>query len=62
MGDLGLHDQVDAHYGQIFGVSGRPGLLSGSRGGHDGGGLDATARDAYRQGVASNLGPEHARA
>ena len=56
VGDLGLHDQVDAHYGQIFGVSVALGLLSGFSQGRTTTGLDATARDAYRQGVASNLG------
>ena len=56
VGDLGLHDQVDAHYGRIFGVSVALGLLSGFSQGRTTAGLDATAPDAYRQGVASNLG------
>ena len=56
VGDLGLHDQVDAHYGQIFGVSVALGLLSGFSQGRTTAGLDATAPDAYRQGVASSLG------
>ena len=56
VGDLGLHDQVDAHYGQIFGVSVALGLLSGFSQGRTTAGFDATATDSYRQGVASSLG------
>ena len=56
VGDLGLHDQVDAHYGQIFGVSVALGLLSGFSQGRTTAGFDATATDTYRQGVASSLG------
>jgi type IV secretion system protein TrbI len=55
VGDLGLHDQVDRHYGQIFGVSIALGLIAGFAQGQTAIGLDATAVDSYRQGVASNV-------
>jgi type IV secretion system protein VirB10 len=55
-GDLGLTDQVDRHYGQIFGASIALGLLAGFTQGQSPAGLEATADDRYRQGVASSLG------
>ena len=55
VGDLGLHDQVDRHYGEIFGVSIALGLIAGFSQGQTLTGLDATAVDGYRQGVAANL-------
>ena len=55
VGDLGLHDQVDRHYGEIFGVSIALGLIAGFTQGQTPTGLDATAVDGYRQGVAANV-------
>ena len=49
-------DQVDRHYGQIFGASIALGLLAGFTQGQSPAGLEATADDRYRQGVASSLG------
>lgn len=55
VGDLGLHDQVDRHYAEIFGVSIALGLVAGFTQGQTPTGFDATAVDGYRQGVASNV-------
>jgi type IV secretion system protein VirB10 len=57
-GDVGLSDQVNHHYLQIFGTSLALGALAGlaqanTRYGY---GVDTSATDAYRQGVASSLG------
>ena len=51
VGDLGLRDQVDRHYAQIFGVSLALGAIAGFAQGQSGVGFDATALDTYRQGV-----------
>ena len=56
IGDVGLTDQVDGHYGQIFGASIALGLLAGFTQGHTTAGLATTAEDQYRQGVAASLG------
>ena len=55
VGDLGLRDEVDRHYGQVFGVSIALGLIAGFAQGQTPVGLGATAADSYRQGVASNV-------
>lgn len=55
VGDLGLRDQVDRHYAQIFGVSLALGAIAGFAQGQSSVGLDATAVDAYRQGVAASV-------
>ena len=44
VGDLGLRDQVDRHYAQIFGVSLALGAIAGFAQGQSSVGLDATAR------------------
>lgn len=54
-GDLGLQDQVDRHYGQIFGTSLAIGALAGFAQAQTSVGLDATGFDAYRQGAAANV-------
>jgi type IV secretion system protein VirB10 len=54
-GDLGLVDQVDRHYGQIFGASLALGAIAGFAQAGTGYGFDATSLDAYRQGIASNV-------
>lgn len=61
VGDVGLHDAVDRHYGQIFGVSIALGLIGGMAQGYPGGGLNATGADAYRQGVAASVAQSSAR-
>jgi len=55
VGDLGLQDQVDRHYGQIFGTSIAIGALAGFAQAQTAGGLDATGFDLYRQGAAANV-------
>ena len=54
-GDLGLRDQVDRHYGQIFGVSLALGVITGFSQASTTVGPDATGADVYRQGVASSV-------
>jgi type IV secretory pathway VirB10-like protein len=61
VGDLGLQDQVDRHYAQIFGVSLAIGAIAGFAQAQSAAGLDATALDAYRQGVAANVSQSSAR-
>jgi hypothetical protein len=61
VGDLGLQDQVDRHYAQIFGVSLAIGAIAGLAQIHTNVGLDATSMDAYRQGVATNIAQSSAR-
>jgi type IV secretory pathway VirB10-like protein len=55
VGDVGLRDQVDRHYAQIFGVSLALGAIAGFAQGQTGVGLDATALDVYRQGVGVSV-------
>jgi type IV secretion system protein TrbI len=55
IGDVGLRDQVDRHYAQIFGVSLALGAIAGFAQGQTGVGFDATALDAYRQGVGISV-------
>jgi type IV secretion system protein TrbI len=61
VGDLGLRDQVDRHYAQIFGVSIALGAISGFAQGQSAIGFDATAIDSYRQGVAASVSQSSAR-
>jgi type IV secretion system protein VirB10 len=60
-GDLGLQDQVDRHYAQLFGVSLALGALAGFAQLQTAVGLDATGLDLYRQGVAANVSQSSAR-
>jgi type IV secretion system protein VirB10 len=55
MGETGLLDQVNHHYLQVFGVSLAIGAIAGLNQATTGVGNDATALDAYRQGVSSSL-------
>jgi type IV secretion system protein VirB10 len=55
VGDVGLRDQVDRHYAQIFGVSLALGAIAGFAQGQTTVGLDATTLDAYRQGVGASV-------
>jgi type IV secretion system protein VirB10 len=61
VGDLGLQDQVDRHYAQIFGVSLALGAIAGFAQAQSSVGLDATGLDLYRQGVAANVSQSAAR-
>src|SRR5207247_1359996 len=55
IGETGLRDQVNHHYLQIFGVSIAIGAIAGLAQANTRAGLDVTAADAYRQGVATSL-------
>jgi type IV secretion system protein VirB10 len=55
VGDVGLQDEVNHHYAQIFGVSLAIGAIAGLAQAQSTVGLDATALDAYRQGAAANV-------
>jgi type IV secretion system protein VirB10 len=61
VGDLGLQDQVDRHYAQIFGVSLAIGAIAGFAQAQSSVGLEATGLDVYRQGVAANVSQSAAR-
>jgi type IV secretion system protein VirB10 len=61
VGNLGLRDQVDRHYAQIFGVSIALGAIGGFAQGQSAIGFDATAIDSYRQGVAASVSQSSAR-
>jgi type IV secretion system protein VirB10 len=61
IGDVGLRDQVDRHYAQIFGVSLALGAIAGFAQGQSAVGLDATAVDTYRQGAAASVSQSSAR-
>jgi type IV secretory pathway VirB10-like protein len=61
VGDLGLQDQVDRHYAQIFGVSLAIGAIAGLAQVQSGAGLNATAFDNYRQGAGANIAQSSAR-
>lgn len=54
-GDVGLRDQVDQHFAQIFGASLAIGALAGLAQVNTGVGLDQSWTDAYRQGVGSSV-------
>ncbi len=55
IGRTGLRDQVDHHYAQVFGVSLAIGAIAGLSQVNTRYGPDASATDAYRQGVAGSL-------
>jgi type IV secretory pathway VirB10-like protein len=61
VGDLGLRDQVDRHYAQIFGVSLAIGAIAGFAQAQSTVGLDATGLDVYRQGAAASVSQSSAR-
>jgi type IV secretion system protein VirB10 len=61
IGDLGLQDQVNRHYAQIFGVSLAIGAIAGLAQAQSTVGLDASSFDAYRQGAAANVSQSSAR-
>ena len=55
IGETGLLDQMNHHYLQVFGVSLAIGAIAGLSQVNTASGIDASAEDAYRQGVASSL-------
>jgi type IV secretory pathway VirB10-like protein len=55
IGETGLRDQVNHHYMQLFGVSIAIGAIAGLSEANTRTGLDVSAADAYRQGVAGSL-------
>jgi type IV secretion system protein TrbI len=55
IGETGLRDQINHHYLQVFGVSLAIGSIAGFSQANTRNGFDASAEDAYRQGVASSL-------
>jgi type IV secretory pathway VirB10-like protein len=54
-GETGLLDQINHHYMQVFGVSLAIGAIAGLSQANTQYGANATATDAYRQGVANSL-------
>lgn len=55
VGETGLRDQVNHHYGQIFGVSLALGAIAGLAQANTQYGLNESAADVYRQGVTASL-------
>lgn len=55
IGETGLRDQLNHHYGQVFGMSLAIGVIAGFAQANTNGGVFQSSADAYRQGVASNL-------
>ncbi len=55
IGETGLVDQINHHYLQVFGVSLAIGAIAGLSQANTRYGFDASATDAYRQGVGSSL-------
>jgi len=55
VGETGLRDRVNHHYLQVFGVSLAIGAIAGLAQANTRYGFDASAEDAYRQGVAASL-------
>jgi type IV secretory pathway VirB10-like protein len=61
VGALGLQDQVDRHYAQIFGVSLAIGAIAGLAQARSSVGMEASGLDAYGQGAAANVSQSSAR-
>jgi len=55
VGETGLLDKVDHHYGQIFGVSLAIGAIAGLSQANTNYGAEASGADVYRQGVSNSL-------
>ena len=55
VGETGLRDQVNHHYGQVFGISLAIGAIAGFAQANNNNGAFQSSTDAYREGVASNL-------
>lgn len=55
IGETGLKDLINHHYAQIFGVSLAIGAIAGLAQANTNYGVNASAADTYRQGVASSL-------
>lgn len=55
IGETGLRDQVNHHYGQVFGMSLAIGAIAGFAQANTNSGVFQSSTDAYREGVASSL-------
>ncbi len=55
IGETGLRDQIDHHYLEVFGVSLAIGAIAGLSQANTQYGINESAADAYRQGVATSL-------
>jgi type IV secretion system protein VirB10 len=55
IGETGLQDQVNHHYGQVFGMSLAIGAIAGFAQANNNSGVFQSSTDAYREGVASSL-------
>ena len=55
IGETGLRDQVNRHYGQLFGMSLAIGAIAGFAQANTNSGVFQSSTDAYREGVASSL-------
>jgi len=55
IGETGLHDLINHHYGQVFGVSLAIGAIAGFAQANNTSGVFQSSTDAYRGGVASSL-------
>jgi type IV secretory pathway VirB10-like protein len=55
IGETGLRDQVNRHYGQVFGMSLAIGAIAGFAQANTTSGVFQSSTDAYREGVASSL-------
>jgi type IV secretion system protein VirB10 len=61
VGDLGLRDQVNRHYAQIFGASLALGAIAGLAQGRTSVGIGASGVEVYRQGIAASVSESSAR-
>jgi type IV secretion system protein TrbI len=55
IGETGLQDQVNHHYGQVFGMSLAIGAIAGFAQANNNTGVFQSSTDAYREGVAASL-------
>jgi type IV secretion system protein TrbI len=55
IGETGLRDQVNHHYGEVFGISLAIGAIAGFAQANNNNGVFQSSTDAYREGVASSL-------
>jgi type IV secretion system protein VirB10 len=55
IGETGLRDQVNHHYGRVFGMSLAIGAIAGFAQANTNSGVFQSSTDAYREGVASSL-------
>jgi type IV secretory pathway VirB10-like protein len=55
IGETGLRDQVNHHYGEVFGISLAIGAIAGFAQANNNNGVFQSSTDSYREGVASSL-------